>query len=58
MGELYSKQGKNVETEVLLLRALEGRERVLGADHTLTLETVSSLSNVYRLQGSLCQALK
>jgi hypothetical protein len=34
-----------------LLRVLEGRERILGADYTLTLETVSSLGNIYRLQG-------
>jgi Tetratricopeptide repeat len=37
-------------------RALVGREKALGRDYTSTLDTVHSLSNLYRDQGKLDQA--
>jgi len=37
-------------------RALRGREKALGAEHTSTLETVNKLGVVYRSQGKLAKA--
>jgi Tetratricopeptide repeat len=38
------------------LRALAGKEKALGPDHTLTLSTVGNLGLLYRDQGKLAEA--
>jgi tetratricopeptide (TPR) repeat protein len=53
LGNLYANQGKLDEAEKMYLRALEGREKALGAEHTLLLETVTNLGNLYLSQGKL-----
>jgi hypothetical protein len=37
-------------------RALQGRKKVLGAEHTLTLDIVNNLGLVYWNQGKLAEA--
>lgn len=44
------------ETEQILVQELDRREKVLGRDHLQTLETLNSLSFVYRDQGRLHEA--
>lgn len=39
-------------------RALAGRERVLGLDHSSTLDTINNLSSIYSNQGKLTEAEK
>lgn len=56
LGLLYSNQGKLREAKEMYNWALEGKEKSLGRDHTLTLATVSNLGNLYRDQGKLKEA--
>ena len=42
----------------MYMRALEGKEKALGADHTLTLSTVNNLGILYKGQGKLDEAEK
>jgi tetratricopeptide (TPR) repeat protein len=56
LGLLWSDQGKLAEAEAMYLRALEGKEKALGPDHTSTLETVNNLGNLYSDQGKLAEA--
>jgi len=56
LGNLYLDQGKLVEAEAMYLRALEGCEKALGPDHTLTLGTINSLGTLYTKQGKLAEA--
>ncbi|KAK7219335.1 hypothetical protein V2G26_007338 [Clonostachys chloroleuca] len=56
LGILYSDQDKLGEAEAMYGRALEGRERALGRDHTSTLDTVNSLGLLYWNQGKLGEA--
>ncbi|KAM0164160.1 hypothetical protein ACHAPG_000911 [Botrytis cinerea] len=56
LGNLYSDQGKLTEAEEMYLRALEGREKAFGLDHTSTLDTVNNLGNLYSNQGKLAEA--
>jgi tetratricopeptide (TPR) repeat protein len=44
------------EVEGLYLRALRGFEQAWGAKHTLTLDTVNNLGNLYRNQGKMKDA--
>jgi Tfp pilus assembly protein PilF len=37
-------------------RALEGKEKALGPDHTSTLDTVNNLGSLYKYQGRLKEA--
>jgi tetratricopeptide (TPR) repeat protein len=37
-------------------RALRGYEKALGTEHTLTLNTVNGLGNLYQNQGKLIEA--
>jgi len=39
LGSLYDDQGKLKEAEEMYQRALEGKEKALGSDHTSTLDT-------------------
>jgi hypothetical protein len=41
------------KAEQMYLRALTGREKALGPDHTSTLDTTHNLGNLYGDQGKL-----
>ncbi|PQE17740.1 hypothetical protein CJF31_00005461 [Rutstroemia sp. NJR-2017a BVV2] len=58
LGDLYSDQSKLIEAEKMYLRALEGKEKALGPDHTSTLDTVNNLGILYKDQGKLAEAEK
>ena len=49
-------QGKLAEAEPLFRRALEGRERLLGAQHLDTLICVGRLASLLHAQGELAEA--
>jgi tetratricopeptide (TPR) repeat protein len=48
--------GKLDKAEEMYQRALQGREKVLGRDHTSMLDTVHNLGNLYADQGRLGEA--
>ncbi|KAF3012740.1 hypothetical protein E8E15_004199 [Penicillium rubens] len=56
IGDLYSDQGKLKEAEEMYQRALAGKEKALGPDHTSTLRTVNNLGLLYKNQGKLKEA--
>ena len=56
LGILYHGQGKLKEAESMYQRALTGKEKALGPDHTSTLDTVNNLGALYRDQGKLKEA--
>ncbi|KAK3334836.1 hypothetical protein B0H65DRAFT_436208 [Neurospora tetraspora] len=56
LGHLYETQGRLKEAETMYQRALEGKEKTLGPDHTSTLSTVNNLGNLYSDQGRLKEA--
>ncbi|TVY34372.1 Vegetative incompatibility protein HET-E-1, partial [Lachnellula subtilissima] len=56
LGFLYANQGKLVEAEQMYQRALQGKEKARGPDHTLTLDTVNNLGLLYADQGKLVMA--
>jgi tetratricopeptide (TPR) repeat protein len=56
LGVLFACQGKLVEAEKMYMRALQGYEKTLGAEHTSTLIAVNNLGNIYSDQGKLVEA--
>jgi tetratricopeptide (TPR) repeat protein len=58
LGHLYADQGKLDEAEKMYQRALQGKEKAWGPDHTSTLDTVHNLGNLYKSQGKLDEAEK
>ncbi|KAJ5899929.1 hypothetical protein N7495_004673 [Penicillium taxi] len=58
LGSLYRNQGKLKEAEEMYQRALAGYEKVLGPDHTSTLDTVNNFGLLYSDQGRLKEAEK
>src|SRR2546421_2814509 len=46
----------NAEAETMYLRALQGKEKAWGAEHTSTLDTVNNLGNLYADQGKMAEA--
>ncbi|KAH8586629.1 hypothetical protein B0O99DRAFT_665671 [Bisporella sp. PMI_857] len=56
LGDLYFDQSKLAEAEAMYLRALEGKEKALGPDHTSTLDTVHNLGTLYSDQGKPAEA--
>ncbi|CAI9635625.1 unnamed protein product [Alternaria burnsii] len=56
LGVLYADQGKLDKAEEMYQRALQGKEKALGRDHTSTLGTVNNLGILYRRQGKLDEA--
>jgi tetratricopeptide (TPR) repeat protein len=56
LGLLYADQGKLDEAEKIYIRALEGSEKALGAEHPSTLRTVNNLGMLYTDQGKLDEA--
>ena len=57
-GNLYSDQGKMDEAEKMYQRALQGKEKAWGPEHTSTLDTVNNLGNLYKDQGKMDEAEK
>ena len=53
LGLLYINQGKLTEAERMYNRALQERKKGLGPEHTLTLDTVHNLGNLYRDRKSV-----
>jgi tetratricopeptide (TPR) repeat protein len=51
IGNLYTHQGKLKEAEEIYQRALEGKKKALGPDHSSTLATVNNLGLLYSHQG-------
>jgi len=58
LGNLHSDQGKLGEAEKMYKRALQGKEKALGPEHTSTLVTVNNLGSLYAKQGRLDEAEK
>ncbi|KAJ1715653.1 hypothetical protein NYO67_2124 [Aspergillus flavus] len=56
IGDLYADQGKLKEAEEMYQRALVGKEKALGPDHSSTLGTVNNLGVLYKTQGKLKEA--
>ncbi|KAJ5344404.1 TPR repeat protein [Penicillium brevicompactum] len=56
IADLLRHQVLLLAAEQMYQRALAGREKALGADHTSTLQTVDDLGILYRAQGKLDQA--
>jgi tetratricopeptide (TPR) repeat protein len=56
LGYLFNIQGKLALAEQMYERALRGKENMLGAEHTSTLQTVNNLGNLYTDQGKLALA--
>ncbi|KAJ5147913.1 hypothetical protein N7526_001265 [Penicillium atrosanguineum] len=54
----HANYGRLKEAEEMYRRALAGKEKVLGPDHTSTLITVNNLGNLYSNQGKLEEAEK
>jgi hypothetical protein len=55
-GLLYADQGKMAEAEAMYVQALQGKEKVWGAEHTSTLCTVNNLGLLYANQGKMTEA--
>ena len=53
---LLHQHGKLNEAQAMFVRALRGREKTLGPDHTTTLMTVNNLGIVFVKQGKLNEA--
>jgi tetratricopeptide (TPR) repeat protein len=56
LGSLYNHLGKLAEAEQMYERALQGKEKALGAEHTSTLGTINNLGLLYTNQGKLAEA--
>ncbi|KAH8652836.1 hypothetical protein BGZ61DRAFT_216299 [Ilyonectria robusta] len=56
LGNLYADQGRLQDAEAMYQRALDGKEKAWGPDHTSTLDTVNNLGLLYADQGRLQDA--
>ena len=56
IGNFSSEQGKMKEAEDMYLRALTGKEKAWGPEHTSTLNTVNNLGLLYSDQGKMKEA--
>ncbi|KAF2804503.1 uncharacterized protein BDZ99DRAFT_153321 [Mytilinidion resinicola] len=56
LGDLLSGEDRLKEAEEMYDRALQGKEKALGAEHTSTLNTVNNLGLLYADQGRLDKA--
>jgi tetratricopeptide (TPR) repeat protein len=55
-GNLFFAQVKLAEADMMFKRALAGREKALGAEHTSTLLTINNMGLLYSAQGKLPEA--
>ncbi|KAG9657517.1 hypothetical protein KCV03_g10180, partial [Aureobasidium melanogenum] len=53
---MFTDQDRYTEAEEMYERALAGRGKALGPEHTSTLDTVNNLGSLYRRQGRLAEA--
>ena len=58
LGRMLHNQGEMKRAEFMLRRSLEGREKLLGSDHSDTLDTVTNLSNLLNALGKTEQVEK
>ena len=58
LGLICYNQGRQSEAKCQLIRAVDGRESVLGEEHSLTLQAYNNLGIVYEYYGELAQAEK
>jgi tetratricopeptide (TPR) repeat protein len=56
LGSLCADQDKLDEAEQIYQRALQGKEKAWGPEHTSTLDTVKNLAILYKTQGKLNEA--
>ena len=56
LGSLYRDQGRLMEAESMYQRALLGKKKTLGPEHTSTLDTVNNLGLLWNNQGKLKEA--
>ncbi|KAK8121448.1 hypothetical protein PG999_005568 [Apiospora kogelbergensis] len=56
LANLYADQGHLSEAQAMYQRALQGKEKAWGPDHTSTLDTVNNLGLLYADQGRLGEA--
>ena len=56
LGILFADQGKYAKAEKMNRRALDGREKAWGPDHTSTLSIVNNLASLYVDQGKHAKA--
>jgi tetratricopeptide (TPR) repeat protein len=56
LGFLYADQAKLAEAETIYQQALTSKEKALGPEHTLALNTVNNLGYLYADQGKLAEA--
>ena len=53
---LYQQNDINAEAEAMYVRALRGKEKAWGLEHTSTLDTVNNLAVLYAGQGKMAEA--
>ncbi|KAF2187947.1 hypothetical protein K469DRAFT_769869 [Zopfia rhizophila CBS 207.26] len=58
LGNLYRDHGRLSEAEKMYPRALKGRKKTIGAEHTSTLGSIHCPRNTLRGLGKLCDAEK
>ena len=58
LADLYQQNDMNDEAERMYRRALDGKEKAWGPDHTSALHTVNNLGALYQNQGKLGEAEK
>jgi tetratricopeptide (TPR) repeat protein len=56
LGDLFVDQGRLAKAEQMYQRALKGKEKAWGSEHTSTLDTVNNLGTLYKGQGKLIEA--
>lgn len=54
---LFQDQGKLDLAEEMMIRAVDGKERILGKEHLSTLSSVNGLANIFEEQGRHEEAL-
>jgi tetratricopeptide (TPR) repeat protein len=57
-GDAFARQGRRDEAEKMYQRALQGKEKAWGPEHTSTIKTVNNLGNLYVNLGRLDEAEK
>ncbi|KAF2022898.1 tetratricopeptide repeat domain-containing protein [Setomelanomma holmii] len=57
-GDAFARQGRRDEAEKMYQRALQGKEKAWGLEHTSTLDTVNNLGLLYAKLGRLDEAEK
>ena len=58
LGGMFANQGQHDEAEKMYQRALQGKEKAWGPEHTSTLDTVNNLGALYADLGRLDEAEK